>query len=410
MEVTALSAWVFWGSLALIAYVYLGYPILLAFWSRLAARRGARRAAAAGPRDWPPGKTAAPLPPISIIVVARNEASRLPQRIDNLLSLEYPAPREIIVVSDGSSDDTPGVLARYGSRVQVAMLPARGKWAALNHGVTLARYDTFVFADARQVFAPDALLQLVRPLADPAIGAVSGELVLDAEAGERRRRQDRRAGERAGAFDRRLNPRSVVADGMGLYWRYEKALRKMESTVGSTLGTTGAIWAVRRALWQPLPPDTILDDVLAPMRVVLRGRRVVFQEAARAYDRVSDTPEVEARRKIRTLAGNVQILWLEPRLLVPLVNPVWLQYVSHKLGRLVVPYAMVALFLSNLWLAPGHVLYAAALAGQIAFYLLAAYGAYLDRTQLEARPTGDSRTPVDAGGAWGRPADERPVI
>ncbi|MGE3707364.1 MAG: glycosyltransferase, partial [Vicinamibacterales bacterium] len=139
MEVTALSAWVFWGSLTVIAYVYLGYPILLALWSRLAARRGARRAAAAGPRDLPPGKTAAPLPPISIIVVARNEASRLPQRIDNLLSLEYPAPREIIVVSDGSSDDTPGVLARYGSRVQVAMLPARGKWAALNHGVTLAR-------------------------------------------------------------------------------------------------------------------------------------------------------------------------------------------------------------------------------------------------------------------------------
>ena len=172
--------------------------------------------------------------------------------------------------------------------------------------------------------------------------------------------------------------RSAAADGMGLYWRYEKALRRCESAVHSTLGATGAIYALRAPLWRPLPPDTLLDDVLAPMRAVLAGARVVFQERARAFDRASESADAEARRKVRTLAGNVQILWLEPRLLVPVVNPVWWQYVSHKLGRLVVPYALLTLFAASLPLARQHPFYLLALLGQAGFYLLAAYGAYLE--------------------------------
>src|SRR5205085_4879135 len=115
-------------------------------------------------------------------------------------------------------------------------------------------------------------------------------------------------------------------------------MRRLESRIWSTLGATGAIYAVRRALYRPLPADTILDDVLTPMRVALAGYRVVFTDRARAYDRAAVDADAEARRKVRTLAGNYQILALEPRLLVPAVNPVWLQYVSHKVGRLLVPY------------------------------------------------------------------------
>src|SRR5262249_15488235 len=160
--------------------------------------------------------------------------------------------------------------------------------------------------------------------------------------------------------------------------RYEKQLRRFESAVGSTLGVTGAIYAMRRRLFRPLPHDTILDDVLVPMRAVLAGYRVVFSEQAYAFDRAALDAGAEHRRKIRTLAGNIQILGQEPRLLVPLVNPVWLQYVSHKLGRLLVPYALLALFASSVALTGTHPIYALALGMQCALFLLAGYGAWLE--------------------------------
>jgi hypothetical protein len=129
----------------------------------------------------------------------------------------------------------------------------------------------------------------------------------------------------------------------------------------------------------PLPADTILDDVLAPMRAVLAGYRTVFNEKARAFDRVAPDADAEARRKVRTLAGNYQILRLEPRLLLPWRNPVWLQYMSHKIGRLVVPYALLTLMASSMAIADRSIVFAAALAAQCVFYLLAGYGAWLDR-------------------------------
>ena len=231
----------------------------------------------------------------------------------------------------------------------------------MNAGVERARFDIVVFADARQVFAPDALRQLVAPFADRRIGGVTGELLLDAEtrrhrSNRERRMLQRRAGARDATADRRARERrlmfgSSIADGVGLYWRYEKQLRRLESRLGSTLGATGAIYAIRRSLYRPLPADTILDDVLTPMRIVLAGYRVVFNENARAFDRAADSADAEARRKIRTLAGNYQILGLEPALLMPWRNPVWLQYVSHKLGRLAVPYAMLATLASSIVLA-----------------------------------------------------------
>src|SRR5262249_34452545 len=217
--------------------------------------------------------------------------------------------------------------------------------------------------------------QLVAPFTDRAIGGVTGELLLDAESpcrrsGRDRRRWERRAAVRANATDRRHDDRrqalrSTIADGIGLYWKYEKDLRRLESMVGSTLGATGAIYAMRRALFRPLPADTILDDVLTPMRVVLSGHRVVFNDRARAFDRAAPDADAEARRKVRTLAGNYQVLALEPRLLAPFVNPAWLQYMSHKVGRLVVPYAMLTTFFASIVLSVTHLFYALALAAQV---------------------------------------------
>jgi cellulose synthase/poly-beta-1,6-N-acetylglucosamine synthase-like glycosyltransferase len=366
---------VFWASVGFVLYVYAGYPLLLAVCTRLRRLAGGARYASrpglvkpAGPGAATPGAlprastSSAALPGVSVIIAARNEAGRLPARIDNLLASDYPADRlEIIVASDGSTDDTMAVLAPYRQRVTLLMLPAAGKAAALNAAVMHATNPLLVFADARQQFAPDAIRRLIAHFADRAVGAVSGELVLDCEHADV------------------AASRSTIGDGVGAYWKYEKWLRRHESLVDSAVGVTGAIYAMRRWLWQPLPADAILDDVLGPMRLVQRGYRVTFEPLARAFDRASGNAPAEMRRKVRTLAGNFQLLRYEPRLVVPGCNRVWLQFVSHKLGRLFVPHALIAILVSSVYLATTGVLYAGALLAQLLFYGLAMYGAILDR-------------------------------
>jgi cellulose synthase/poly-beta-1,6-N-acetylglucosamine synthase-like glycosyltransferase len=337
---------VFWTSLALVAYVYLGYPLLLAVWSRLAPRPVRRE---------PPQSTRSPAasPTVSVVLAARNERAALARKIDNCLALDYPPDRlEVVLALDAPTDGGERIahdLARRHPRLTVVESTRHaGKAAALNRAVAAARGEVVVFCDARQEVAADAVRELVAVLADPAVGAVTGELVL---------------------LDGRGRP---AADGVGLYWRYEKALRAMESRIHSTVGATGALYAVRRELFAPLPRRAILDDVIVPLRATLAGRRTVFAPGARAYDRVCP-PEVEFRRKVRTLVGNFQLLTLMPELLLPWRNPVWLQFVSHKLGRLAVPWLLVVLLAANALLLEGA-FYAVFFAGQCVWYLLAAAG------------------------------------
>lgn len=354
---------VFWASIAFVLYVYAGYPALLAVSSRMTARaRG--RSAMPGRQGDDAGRRLTPvLPGVSIVIAVRNEARRLPGRIDNLLASDYPQERlQIIVASDGSTDDPVAALAPYGQRVTLLQLPPSGKAAALNAAVMHATNPILVFADARQRFAPDAIRKLVAAFTDPRIGAVSGELVLDCEDANSKARDE-----------------STIGDGVGAYWKYEKWLRHREALIDSTVGVTGAIYGMRRWLWQPLPADAILDDVLGPMRLVQRGYRVIFEPSARAFDRASGDAPSEMRRKVRTLAGNFQLLRFEPRFIVPGRNPIWVQFVSHKIGRLFVPYALIALLVSSALLVTRSPLYTAAFVAQLTFYGLALYGAVLDR-------------------------------
>lgn len=344
----------FWVSLAVVAYVYAGYPALLALWARIAGRPVRRRT----PRDtvaWPA---------ISVILAARNEGARLPGRVANLLNQRYPGPLEIIVVSDGSSDGTAAALSQFPESVRLIEVPAGGKPLALNAGVQAARGSILVFADARQRFSPEAIFHLVENFDDPDVGGATGELILDCEDHD--------------------PTDSTIADGVGLYWKYEKWLRRHESLIRSTLGATGAIYALRRQLWQPLPAATLLDDVLAPMRAVLNGYRIVFEERAKAFDRASQDGSAESRRKVRTLTGNYQILALEPRLLIPFVNPVWMQYLSHKVGRLLVPWALLGVLVASAALASEGWFYTVALALQLAFYGLAAVGGWIESREQQS--------------------------
>jgi cellulose synthase/poly-beta-1,6-N-acetylglucosamine synthase-like glycosyltransferase len=331
---------IFWISFVFVAYVYAGYPALLALWARLARREVAKGA-------WEPR--------VSLVIAAYDERRTIERKILNCLELDYPKDRlQIIVSLDGPTDGTEAIVrAHHDLGIEVIHSQVHhGKAAALNAGVRAARGEIVVFADARQRLDRRAVRELVACFADSRIGAVSGELVLlDANSGE-------------------------ASDAVGLYWRYEKKLRAMESRIHSLIGATGSIYAIRRGLYRPLPEDTILDDVVVPMRLVLAGWRSVFEPRARAYDAVAPTPEVEYSRKVRTLTGNFQLLADMPELLVPWRNPVWLQFVSHKVGRLLVPYFLIALLVSNLFLSG---LYVVPLVCQVAWYGLAAAGAVIHR-------------------------------
>jgi hypothetical protein len=168
-----------------------------------------------------------------------------------------------------------------------------------------------------------------------------------------------------------------------LYWRYEKKLRAMESDIHSVPGATGAIYAIRRRLFAPLTPGTILDDVVIPMRIVLAGKRAIFDSMARAYGSVTASPDSEYEKKKRTLTGNYQLLAELPELLIPWRNPIFVQLVSHKIGRLVVPYCLVALFVSNLFLLDGF--YRIFMILQALWYSLACIGCWISHRGLLRR-------------------------
>ncbi len=322
----------FWISAAIVGYTYVVYPLLLAVVSRWWGR----------PRQVGPVAAS-----VSIVLPVHNEEKNLARRLDELTRLLRDG--EIIVVSDASTDGSAAVARSYADRgVRLVELDEKqGKAAALSAGCAAARGELLVFADARQRWADDALQRLSENFADPTVGAVSGDLVLEAAPG--------------------------VLAGVGLYWRFEKWLRLTESRLYAQVGVTGAISACRRELFRPVPPGTVLDDVYWPMHVVLQGYRVVHDERARAFDRLPDRPRDEFRRKVRTLAGNFQLLTLLPaRMLLPGGSRVWWQWLSHKLLRLAVPWALVAMLMCA-FLLPGP-LYQAALTAQLAGYALAGLG------------------------------------
>jgi cellulose synthase/poly-beta-1,6-N-acetylglucosamine synthase-like glycosyltransferase len=332
------AAAVFWIALALLVYVYIGYPIV----------------AAARARLWPKPRLRAPIEPtVSIVVIAHNEAARIGSRIENLLALDYPRHKvEIVIGSDGSTDETVQralEYATYGVTVR-AFGQHRGKPATINAVVPIVRGEIVVFADARQRFEPQTVRELVANFADPAVGGASGELVLAANEGT-----------------------AAAGHGTAFYWRYEKFIRSTEGRADSTIGATGAIYAIRRDLFEPIADDTLLDDVLIPLRIVRRGYRVVFEPQARAFDRASSTARQEFVRKTRTIAGMFQLISREGWLLNPLRNRLWFETISHKVLRVALPMLHAAVLASSVVLANSG-FYGLMLALQAVFYGAAAVG------------------------------------
>jgi cellulose synthase/poly-beta-1,6-N-acetylglucosamine synthase-like glycosyltransferase len=300
----------FWIATVFILYVYVGYPVLLKFLRPM-------RSTPIANFDWPA---------VSVVLCVRNAENQIVRKLENLTTLDYPRERlEIVVVSDGSIDATNAQVRAFSSSVPLRLVEESqpsGKAVALNRALGLTKHEIILFVDVRQKLEVSALRYLVSHFADRDVGAVSGELIFTDEA----------------------DPTKPA--GVGLYWRYEKLIRRMESRTGSVIGATGAIYAVRRALVPKLPEGLILDDVYVPMHVVKAGKRVHFEGRAVAWDRLAANDHAEFIRKVRTLYGNLQLLELAPWL-IGAADPAWGRFVSHKMFRLLVPFAMGAALLAS---------------------------------------------------------------
>jgi cellulose synthase/poly-beta-1,6-N-acetylglucosamine synthase-like glycosyltransferase len=333
-----IHTYAFWCAAGLMLYTYVGYPLWIYMRSRLHPR---------------PPQQGAILPTVSIILAVHNGAALLRQKIAHLLSLDYPHDRmEIEIISDGSTDETDDILKEFRDPLVKCTRYSdhRGKAAALNLGMQNATGEILLFLDIRPWIESNALQLLVSNFADPRVGCVAGELVL---------------------HDDGHDPAAKAIGG--LYWRYEQWIRNCEAKVDSPLGVYGGFYAVRRELARALPEGTILDDMLQPLSVIRQGYRSVLDLRARVYDIWPKNLRGEFHRKVRTLAGNFQLLQLAPWLLSR-QNRLRFELISHKLLRLLVPILMVVLLATSVLLANHSWLYTSAFVSQIVFYLLATLG------------------------------------
>ena len=328
---------IFWISALGLFYIYLGYPLLVWLLARLF------------PKPVRKGETH---DPFSVVIVAYNEAEKLPAKIDSILRCrDEGLLREIVIASDGSTDGTAERVRKFKDpRIRVEeWSERRGKPAVLNDVLPSCETDLVVLTDARQELHPDALLELASNFADERVGVVSGELIFVDEAG------------------------TPAASGMGAYWRYEKMIRRSEGRFSSVPGATGALYAMRTQLFSPIPATTLIDDVVIPMQAIARGRRCVFDDRATVYDQPSQTESQEAVRKRRTIGGVAQLLRLYPQWLLPWRNPIWFQYVSHKVGRLASPILLLIAGVCSVGLSR-HPIYFSLAVLQAVFYLSAGVG------------------------------------
>jgi len=289
-------------------------------------------------------------PTVSIIIPVHNERVNAEKKVKNLQNLSYPRERlEIIFISDGSTDDTNDYLEQL-SDIKFLSYPKRqGKPTALNKAVSQAKSEIIVFTDVRQELDSMAVKHLVDSLLQDNIGAVSGELSHKSSATE-------------------------TGKNVGLYWRYEKWIRKSESMFYSTAGVTGALYAIRKADYEILRPETLLDDFEVPMKILAKGKRVILDPNAKLFDVSQEDIEGEKKRKIRTLTGNYQSFLWNPWLFIPWKNPIFFQFVSHKVFRLIVPYALVSVFITSIF-SSGWI-YEMFLFLQSTFYLLGILGIF----------------------------------
>ena len=267
-------------------------------------------------------------PSISVILATREPANVIRCRVENILETSYPRDRiQIVVAVDAAAHREVPDLSDVAPDVPLTVVRGHepgGKALTLNAAGESASGEILVFTDARQRFGPETLPELVAAFAEEKVGGASGHLVLP----------------------RRPTGPSAV----DLYWSLERWLRARETRIHSPVGVTGAAWALRARIWTPLPAGLILDDVYTPLKAIMAGYRVAHVEAAPVYETRIPKPADEHLRKTRTLTGVLQLCAWLPEILMPWKNPISLQFVIHKLFRLLTPVGLFLILSGGGWL------------------------------------------------------------
>jgi cellulose synthase/poly-beta-1,6-N-acetylglucosamine synthase-like glycosyltransferase len=329
---------IFWLSGAVVAYVYIGYPLLL----KLAHMAFGRV----------PSHPPAAEPPVTLVISAFNEEASIREKLENTLQLDYPADRlQVLVVSDASDDRTDDIVREFADRgVRLLRMAERGgKTVGLNAAIREASGEVVVFSDANAMYRRDALRRLSAPFADRTVGAVVGESTYhDSE--------------------------TASEASESLYWKYETAIKRLESETGSVVGGDGAIYAIRRGLYVPMRADA-LSDFVNPLQIVKSGHRCLYEPAAQSVEKAAEGFDREFRRKVRIVNRAWRAMLSMPELLNPFRHGFFaLKLISHKLLRWLAPVFLALLLAANFALLGRGALYAATLAAQLAFYALALTG------------------------------------
>jgi cellulose synthase/poly-beta-1,6-N-acetylglucosamine synthase-like glycosyltransferase len=341
-------SWVgFWLSLGLIIYSYAGFSLLILLVARLRNRRVQQK----------------PITPrVTLIIPVWNEEKAIGERLENALSLDYPAEqREIIVASDGSDDNTHAIVNGYEAHgVRLMSFPRRGKIYALKDAVVAATGEILVFSDANSMYKTDALRMLVRNFADPEVGGVCGNQVY-----------------------LKTKKADTTSAGEGMYWSFDKRLKQAESLTGSIVSAHGAIYAIRRNLYEPPASAAVTDDFAISTAVIAQGRRLVFESAAIAYEEPTASASLEFGRKVRIMTRGLRGVLLRRHLLNPFRYGFYsLELFSHKVLRRLVPIFLLIMFIASWFLSQESRLYFFAACAQTLFYLLAGAGYLLRRHRL----------------------------
>lgn len=338
----------FWVAVVLIVYTYIGFPLGVIlrglFWGR--PYKHAELSAA---------------PSVSIVISAYNEASSIGAKLDNILSLEYPRDRlEVIIASDGSTDGTDAIVEQYQEYgVKLLSRPRVGKAAALNTAVNAASGEILVFSDANSIYKTDAIEQLVRPFGDPQVGGVAGNQIYRTEGSG-----------------------GTSIDGERAYWNFDRMLKQFQGKSGNTLAATGAIYAIRRSLFEPIP-DGVSDDLFTSTGVIVRGYRLVFAPEAIAYEPVAATSQVEFGRKVRVIMRSWKAFVFRRELLNLLRYKFYaIQLLSHKILRYLVVFPLLTLAIVSPFLWEAGLLYQMATIAQVVFYACAVVGLLLNRSRF----------------------------
>ncbi|NQX38585.1 Glycosyltransferase, catalytic subunit of cellulose synthase and poly-beta-1,6-N-acetylglucosamine synthase [Pedobacter steynii] len=348
---------IFWISLFLIAYTFVGYGLLLYILVRI--KRLFKK-----PSSFDQNHL---LPSVTVLVAAYNEEELIEEKIKNSLELDYPREKlQVILITDGSSDRTVERASKYQDILLLHEDVRAGKMAAIKRAMPLIKTEIIVFTDANTFLNQSALKELVKHYQNEKVGAVAGEKrILVQESAD------------------------ASSAGEGFYWKYESALKKWDYELYSNVGAAGELFSIRTSLYEPVESDTIIDDHMIAMRIAEKGFIIAYEAGAYAMETASANTAEELKRKIRIAAGGIQSIFRLKRAANPFNYPVLtFQYISHRVLRwTITPFLLILVFVLNGWIAfnSPQLIYKLMFIGQLAFYFLSLLGLFFESRHIRIK-------------------------